>query len=192
MGDLIAEERRDVLVELLVPSGSAAPGQMLLLEASVRCVDVRREVQVQTPVVRMETTLCDEEQPEGEPNEDVRVQRERVEVTRALKEASQRSDQGQYDSAQEVIHKMEERVRSRKTRNCEAMSLELQDASARMADRLSWERGGRAEVSDAYFTHSMQRSSTLSENSMSARQSRSMYISSTQSLWIGKSRRHLG
>ena len=51
----------------------------------------------------MEALRVEEPQPEAEPDEEVSAQRERVEVTRALKEAAAQSDLGQFDEAQRVL-----------------------------------------------------------------------------------------
>merc|ERR1719359_432539 len=106
----MAEERRDVLVELAVPSSLDGQGLMTLLEASVRYVDVRTGAQVQTPKVAMEAERCEEPQPELEPDEEVSTQRERVEVTKALKRAAAASDDGNFAEAQQVIDSTEHRI----------------------------------------------------------------------------------
>merc|ERR1712007_185510 len=154
-----------ILVELSVPSEEAGAARLVLLEVVVGFLDLHQGVQLQTPPAIMEMECVDEPQPEMEPDEEVSVQRERVEVTKALREAAKHSDEGQYESAQKVIESMQTCVRSKKTKNCEAMHLELQDACARMASRAAWERGGRAEVNDAMTMHSMQRCTNVSATS---------------------------
>lgn len=187
--DIMAEERRDVLVELSVPADTTAQAATLLLETSVRYIDLKAGV-VETPTVQMETERCDEPQPEQEPDEEVSVQRERVEVTKALKEAAACSDQGQFDEAQLVIERTEQKVRAKKTKNTDAMCLDLQDARSRMKSRSIWEHGGKAEISDACQMHSMQRSAMESNSSKApcAKVSRAMYVSKAQKSMISKSR----
>eukprot|EP00812_Abedinium_dasypus_P009792 NODE_3455_length_784_cov_256.427984.p2 GENE.NODE_3455_length_784_cov_256.427984~~NODE_3455_length_784_cov_256.427984.p2 ORF type:complete len:137 (+),score=39.99 NODE_3455_length_784_cov_256.427984:3-413(+) len=131
---------------------------------------------------------CDEAQPELEPDEEVGVQRERVEVTRALWEAATSCDQGAYDSAKHVVETMEAKVHSRRSKNHDAMMLELQDATARMRDRQSWEMGGRAEVLDCVQMHTTQRCTNSSDSSRFSKQSKSMYLNSSQVLKIASSR----
>merc|ERR1740123_841341 len=187
--DIMAEERRDVLVEVKVPAGPEGESTVVLLEASLRYTDLKTGSQVQTPAVTMTTTRCDEPQPELEPDEEVSTQRERVEVTRAMREAADASNAGQFESAQAVLDRTEQRVRTKKTKNSEAMCLELADARSRMASRQAWEMGGRAEISDACQMHSMQRCTKVSESSRSRQKaSKQMYVSSAQSSMIAKSR----
>merc|ERR1712137_4327 len=189
--DIMAEERRDILVELSVPAEETGPLHLVLLEVVVGFLDLHQGVQLETPPVIMEMECVDEPQPEMEPDEEVSVQRERVEVTKALREAAKHSDEGQYESAQRVIESMQTSVRSKKTKNMEAMGLELQDASARMASRAAWERGGRAEVNDAMTMHSMQRCTNVSVTAGASVQKRSkaMYASKRQVSMIEKSQR---
>merc|ERR1711971_1259419 len=137
-----------------IPADPAAPPTTMLLEASAVYCDLKSGGKMQTPAIRMEADRCDEPQPELEPDEEVSAQRERVEVAQALKQAAACSDRGDFDEAKEVIERSEVRIRSKKTKNSEAMCLELQDAKSRMQSRSSWEQGGRAEVSDARQMHS--------------------------------------
>merc|ERR1719265_653286 len=141
--DMFAGERRDILVELVVPA-TADGSRTALLEASVRYQDLKQSAMLQSPCVVMATERCEEVQPEAEPDEEVTAHRERVETTRALKDAMEQSNMGQFESAQQVIASTEHRIRSRKqTKMSPALLLELEDARSRMASRSSWEQGGR-------------------------------------------------
>jgi len=188
--DIIAEERRDILVELAVPADASGPVQTLLLEASLRYTDVQTGNEAQTPQVVLAAERCDSDQPEGEPDEEVSIQRERIEVTQALNEAVALSDAGNFDHAQRVITSSEQRVQSKKTKNCEVMSLELQDARSRMRDRTAYDGGGKAEIKDACQMHSMQRCTnmTVSSKSSVAKKSKAAYCSSAQASMIAKSK----
>merc|ERR1712100_645182 len=118
----------------------------------------------------------------------VSTQRERVEVTTALKQAAAASDEGNFEEAQQVIDSTEQRVRAKKTKQSEAMCLELQDARGRMASKKAWEQGGRAEISDACQMHSMQRCTKASSaRGGMQKMSKQMYVSSAQSSMISKS-----
>merc|ERR1712070_1005292 len=119
-------------------------------------------------------------QPEMEPDEEVAAHRDRVEVSRALKEAAADSDLGHFEAAREKISAMDRKVKSRKqTKMSAAMLLELEDAQERMASRSSWEQGGRAEVNDAVQMHSMQRCTNVSKSKKSAvcKMSKELYCS---------------
>lgn len=185
--DMMAEERRDLVVELSVPA--AESGRSVLLDASVRYTNLTSGTEMQSATVSMSVDRCEEPQPEMEPDEEVSTQRERVEVTNALKEAALQCDQGRFDDAQQVLDASESRVKSKKTKNIEAMSLELQDAKARMKDRRAWQDGGKAEVSDACQMYSVQRctNATVSSKSAVTKKSKQMFLKPHQSSSISKS-----
>jgi uncharacterized protein YegL len=190
--DLFAGERRDILVELSVPSGLAGAEQTVLLEASARYIDLKRNALVHTLPVAMEAQIVDEPQPELEPDEEVSAQRGRVEVTRTLNDAAAASDRGQFDDAQRMLDTAEQRMNACKKKSpvSEALTRELQDARTRMRSRSIWEHGGRAEVKDATQMHKMQRCTNKMVSSSAAVQktSRAMYCSAAQDAWIEKSK----
>merc|ERR1719384_1633796 len=132
---------------------------MVLLEAFVKYTDLRRNALVQTPAVAMFTERLEEPQPELEPDEEVAAQRERVEVTRALRESAEHCDRLNFDEARQVLESQASALKAKKksTRMSPALLLELQDASVRMASHFTWEHGGRAEVQDSVQMHSTQR-----------------------------------
>jgi len=190
--DLFAGERRDVLVELSVPAGDDARGQATLLQAHVRYTDLRSGSVVQTAPVVMETSWVDDPQPEAEPDEEVSAQRERVEVTRALKQASVQSDMGQFEAAQHMLDVADKRMKGKraKTAMSEALCSELTDAKCRMKSRMNWEAGGRAEVHDAVQMHTMQRATNMAMSSSCAvsKSSKKMYCNSRQETFMSRSK----
>merc|ERR1712125_172411 len=113
---MFALERRDILVELAVPADVDGAKQTVLLEASARYTDLRGNRLVQTAPVTMEAHRVEEPQPEAEPDEEVSAQRERVEVTRALQEASTQSDRGNFEEAQRTLEQADQRVKSKRAR----------------------------------------------------------------------------
>merc|ERR1719183_3325093 len=106
----------------------------------------------------MKTTVVEEPQPEDEPDAEVSAQRERVEVTQTLQQASAQSDMGHFEEAQRMLAAADTRIKERKSRTylSESLSLELTEARSRMQSRIEWESGGRAEVSDATLMHRTQ------------------------------------
>merc|ERR1712232_1123568 len=101
--DMFAGERRDFLVELSVPARSAGQAAAIM-EASLRYTDLaNNSTPVATPPTQMCADYADEPQPEQEPDEEVAGQREGVEVSDALQQAMQQCDQGQFDSAQQLL-----------------------------------------------------------------------------------------
>lgn len=187
--DIMAEERRDVLVQLSVPADES--GRVVLLQAAVVYLDLEHGAEVQTPIVTMETQRSDEPQPEMEPDEEVSTQRERFEVAQALREAAKHSDEGQYESARRVIGSMEQRVLEKRTKNCTAMRQELQGAITRMSDTSAWEHGGRAETYDTMQMHSMQRCTNVIGTSGpdSRKMSKYFYTNKKQIGMIAKSKK---
>jgi Mg-chelatase subunit ChlD len=187
--DVFAGERRDVLVELAAPANTC--GETVLLDAHVRFTDLRSGCVVQTPPVNMKTTVVEEPQPEDEPDAEVSAQRERVEVTQTLQQASAQSDMGQFEEAQRMLAAADTRIKERKSRTylSESLSLELTEARSRMQSRIEWESGGRAEVSDATLMHRTQRSMTYMVSSQSRRSSdsKAMYLNRSQTSWISRS-----
>jgi uncharacterized protein YegL len=190
--DMIAEERRDLVVELTVPA--AESGRVVLLEASLRYQDLSRGTEVLTPPVAMSVERCESAQPEMElePDEEVSEQRERVEVSNALKEAALLSDQGGFDKAQRVLEETETRMNCKKTKKTDVMTLELKDAKVRMKNLSAWQHGGRAEVNDSVQMHSVQRCTNVSMSSVSGVQkaSKQMFSTKAQRISIEKSEKY--
>lgn len=185
--DMFALERRDILVQLAVPSHGDAVGQTVLLEASARYMDLHQDCLLQTSTAVMEAQRVEEPQPEAEPDEEVSAQRERVEVTRALQDAAASSDLGQFQDALHTLDKAENRMQSakKKTHVSEALSQELVDARQRMRSRSVWEQGGRAETKDATQMHMVQRcTNTIESVGAPMKSSKKLYASQEQSAWI--------
>merc|ERR1719160_402643 len=183
--DMFAGERRDVVVEL-----AASPEATLLLTASARFFDLQQGLTSQASSVQMTVDRCEQPQPELEPDEEVSAHRDRVEVSRTLKEAAAQSDFGDFESARAKISAMNEKVKKRKqTKLSPALLLELQDAQERMASRSSWEQGGRAEVNDAAQMHMMQRCTNISKSKKSSvsKMSKEMYCSPSAQMSVKKS-----
>mmetsp|Transcript_72953 Transcript_72953/g.156226 ORF Transcript_72953/g.156226 Transcript_72953/m.156226 type:complete len:549 (-) Transcript_72953:130-1776(-) len=197
--DIFAGERRDVVLELVVPAAEGTAEMTELLEASARYADLTLQrgvgVLVQSSSVLMTAERVAEPQPEAEPDEEVSAQRERVEVTQALQEAAAHSDAGRYEAAQQLLEAADQRLesagRKEKTRVHNALAQELADARGRMKSRGAWEQGGRAEVRDACQMHKMQRCTNTSSSSKGGVQksSKMMYISAQQDEWVQKSKK---
>lgn len=191
--DLFAGESRDILVELVVPAAEDAVvgSSMQLLQASARYSDLGHGgAAAQTAPATMSAERVEVPQPEDEPDEEVSAQRARIEVTRALQAAAQRSDEGAYDEACLLLEDTEKKMASKKkTRMHSALEEELQDAKSRMKSRSAWEGGGRAEVRDATQMHKLQRCTnvTVSKKSCVSKSAKKMYVNSEQKKWIASS-----
>lgn len=189
--DMLAGERRDLLVELSVPVANSGD-ETVLLEASAHYWDLAVKASVQTPAVQMwAQRVADEVQPEQEPDEEVTSQRQRVEVTQTLQAAAAHGDCGRFEEAQAILQDHEKRLRSCKQRLSpitEGLASELEDAHSRMQSHSSWEAGGHAELWDAVQMHSCQRTTNVSRSSASKveKSCKAMYCTSKQESWISK------
>jgi Mg-chelatase subunit ChlD len=187
--DVFAGERRDILVELAVPA--SGDSQTTLLQAHLRYTDLKTGCLVQTTPVVMEAQRVEEPDMEAEPDEEVSAQRDRIEVTQALQQASAQSDLGQFSEAQQVIEQADQRMKKKraKTAMSKALCSELQDAKCRMQSQIEWESGGRAEIRDAMQMHKMQRATNLMQSSSSfSKSSKQMYCNTTQASWVQRSK----
>lgn len=192
--DFFAGERRDVLLELSVPSDlqnlPSVDGQTILLEADLQYRDLCQNVMVRTPAVALKIQCVDEEQPEMEPDAEVADQRDRVEVARVLEQAAASSDAGNFEEAQRLLQEQQRKVVSRQTPVAVALGTELEDARQRMQDHSQWQQAGRAEVYDAMQMHKMQRctNNIASRSAGNAKCAKAMYLSPVQAEWISKSK----
>merc|ERR1711881_75039 len=185
-----AGERRDVVVELSVPAAAAdsADGLAPLLRASARYRAVRERVLVQMP----ESCLYAERtaEPEGEPDEEVTTQRQRIEVTNALEQAISKGEQSQFEEAQTMLDRNIERLRSSPAQNdvSKALLTELNDARCRLSSAAEWEKGGHAELTDAMWMHRHQRCTnmTVSKSCSVAKCSKELYLRSAQRASISR------
>jgi Mg-chelatase subunit ChlD len=66
--DIFAGEKRNILVELSVPTSPTTDDKTKLLEAQVSYRDLRSGILMQTPVSVMEASVVEEPQPEAEPD----------------------------------------------------------------------------------------------------------------------------
>jgi len=192
--DMLAGERRDILVEMTVPVASGSDDS-LLLSATAKYFDLAAGTNVQSPVaeMRLHRTASDEPQPEMEPDEEVTTQRNRVEVAQTLQEAAVHGEAGRFEQARSVLEVQEKRMRGKKGKSAisEALQIELEEARERMTSRSSWEDGGMAEMRDAMQMHKMQRSTNMnvsSKSHSSKKACKAMYFTSVQESWVSKSR----
>merc|ERR1711879_77662 len=163
--DVFAGERRDVLVELAVPVENMQQysDKLVLLEAAAQYKDLRCGGTVQTPLAPMQVEPAQEPQPEQEPDEDVCVQRERVQVKQALKDAMAQGNNGNFSSAQDILTEAEQQLRPAGKRSAASIALgqQLREAQSQMENRLQYERQGRAMMCDAMQMHAVQRCTNL-------------------------------
>jgi len=159
--DVFAGERRDLLIELAVPMESMqqCSDTLVLLEAAAQYKDLRSGGTVQSPSAPMQIEAVQEPQPEQEPDEDVCLQRERVQVKQALKEAMEQGNSGNFSSAQDILTEAEQQLRPVGKRSAASVALgqQLREAHSQIENRSQYESVGRAMMSDAMQMHSVQR-----------------------------------
>jgi len=190
--DAFAGERRDVVVELRVPAADAdfADGLAPLLRVSTNYRALHERALVQTPEVLLYAERTTE--PEGEPDEEVTTQRQRIEVANALEQAISQGGQGRFDEAQTMLDKNIDKLRSSPAQNevSKALLAELSDARCRLSSAAEWEDGAHAELTDAMWMHRNQRCTnmTVSASNRVDKRSKQLYLRSSQACAIA----HLG
>jgi len=188
--DMLAGERRDVLVEFSVPSETENGQDMRLMTATAAYWDLETSATAHAEGVEMRLlrTAADEPQPEMEPDEEVIQQRDRVEVAQTLETAVAHGEAGQFEQAQALLASHEERIRGKhKHAISDTLAVELQDARSRLQSRASWMDGGMAELNDAKQMHRMQRTTNVTVSSKSRmKSSKCMYATSVQQSWMSK------
>jgi hypothetical protein len=189
--DMLAGERRDVLVELNVPEISDSAESMVLLTASASYMDMQSGTTAHTLAAAMVAQRPqDEEQPELEPDLEVSAQRCRVEVMQALGQARAHGDAGRFSEAQALLSEGQARIKAApRSAMSSMMDLELEEARDRLQDSDCWEDGGRAELADMWQMHRTQRATnqcTSSKAHISTRCSKAMYTNSVQKSWLSK------
>merc|ERR1711881_71088 len=124
------------------------------------------------------------EEPEGEPDEEVTTQHQRIEVTNALEQAISKGEQNQFEEAQSMLDRNIERLRSSPAQNdvSKALLTELNDARCRLSSAAEWEKGGHAELTDAMWMHRHQRCTNMSvtRSNCVQKSSKQLYLRSSQ------------
>merc|ERR1712166_1272142 len=123
----------------------------------------------------------------GEPDVEVFEQRQRVEVTNALKRAIGQCEAGDFQQAQTLLTDTKVQVQQRMAASkrplpmAEALCAELDDAQVRMSSSSAFRLGGQAEMNDALMMHQFERCTNTYQSSMGIQKaSKSMYIQPQQ------------
>lgn len=182
--DAFAGERRDVVVELVVPAAAAdsPDASVPLVRAMATYFSVRERASVHMPqdCLYAERTA----EPEGEPDEEVTTQRQRIEVTNALEQAIAHGEEGRFEDAQSMLDQNIQKLRSSPAQNETSKALlgELDDARCRLSSAADWQDGGQAELTDAMWMHRNQRCTNLTTTSSNRKDkcSKALYLRSAQ------------
>lgn len=167
LGDLYADEERDFLVSVNVPSESSCDRTSLL---KVKCV-------YKDPLTKETVTLEGEEvgieRPEiaGQAVASIEVdrQRNRLQAAEAMAEARAAAEHGDLAGAVSVLENcrrlLSETVSAKsRDRLCVALDAELKEMQERMASRHVYEASGRAYILSGLSSHSWQRATARGDS----------------------------
>lgn len=168
LGDLYAEEERDILVELKLPAVKSASNPMNVISVSCFFKDPVSQRSFHSreqsfSILRPETTG-------GAPialNLEVEKERNRLRTAQAIAEARTLADQGEMSGAQTVLQNAKIELQQTRTGDHSlslALEAEITEIQARMTNKQTYERSGRAFVLSAQSSHFRQRATTRGES----------------------------
>ena len=156
LGDLQSEETRDVLLELTLPvsaEGDVKYGSISLSYFNV-ITSVMETLKLDLIVVRSNT---------GKPrtsNHTIDKERNRINITKAIKEAREKASAGQYEEGRKILSACEEEVKASVTAEdplCKAMLIDLADCLKGMQDEQSWSGYGGMRMANMSQNYKNQR-----------------------------------
>ncbi|KAI5077458.1 hypothetical protein GOP47_0007282 [Adiantum capillus-veneris] len=172
LGDLYAEEERDVLVDLKLPAllESGEPNTMSLVQAACIYKDpVTQEViqNIADELRIMRPFAVDDGQQLI--SLEVDRQRNRLRTAEAIAEARSLADQGNIEAAQCGLQNARAQLGVSPSahagdRLCHVLESELNEIQERMANRQLYERSGRAYLLSAQSSHLRQRATTRGDS----------------------------
>ncbi|KAI5068431.1 hypothetical protein GOP47_0016776 [Adiantum capillus-veneris] len=172
LGDLYAEEQRDVLIELKLPVFMHANGAMSmpLLEASCVHKDPITREAIRIPA----HDLCIDRPPVSEKAHqvislEVDRQRNRLQTAAVIAEARSLADEGNFEAAQNRLQSARTQLEISPSARagdqlCNVLDFELKEMHERMATRQLYERSGRAYLLSAQSSHLRQRATTRGDS----------------------------
>uniref|UniRef100_A0A0D6QW45 RING-type domain-containing protein n=1 Tax=Araucaria cunninghamii TaxID=56994 RepID=A0A0D6QW45_ARACU len=169
LGDLYAEEDRDILVELQLPAvKSANPMNLISVNCSYKDPVSRQSRRATEKFVSI---LRPDSAGEAPLNLKVEKQRIRLRTAQAIAEARTLADGGEMSGAQKVLDnakaELQNSVAAIRTRDRSlylALEAEITEIQARMSNKQTYERSGRAFVLSAQSSHFRQRATTRGES----------------------------
>lgn len=170
LGDLFAEDEKDVLVELHLPKLNGPAGPAQVLSAELRAFNVARSspdaISVTLSVARPETTPA--EQPV---NTALDAQRNRIEAAEAMEMASRLADNGDIDGGRQMLEACRAKVACSASNN-ESLSanlvLEMDDLAVNYRSLSSYRMKGSKLSKMQARSHGMQRAMHTNVNSYAA------------------------
>ncbi|XP_077226806.1 E3 ubiquitin-protein ligase WAV3-like [Tasmannia lanceolata] len=171
VGDLYADEGRDFLVSINVPTGDAGEKTALLkVGCAYRDPISKEKVNLEGQEVRIQRS---ENVGECVVSIEVDRQRNRLQAAEAMAEARASAERGDLNGAVAVLESrrrvLSESVSARAgDQLCIALDAELKEMQERMASRRVYEASGRAYVLSGLSSHSWQRATARGDSTESA------------------------
>eukprot|EP00698_Gefionella_okellyi_P002813 TRINITY_DN12662_c0_g2_i2.p1 TRINITY_DN12662_c0_g2~~TRINITY_DN12662_c0_g2_i2.p1 ORF type:complete len:577 (+),score=87.25 TRINITY_DN12662_c0_g2_i2:144-1874(+) len=164
LGDLFAEEQRDILLRISAPE-AGADGEMHVLSARLSYVPSGTVSETTLPpqnasILRMASAV------QQASNPTVDLQRNRICAAAAMAQATQSAAVGELDAARSVIDECVSRIRGSITADhtlCVALLQDLAMCCERFRTMHSYQSGGDAFVRSTQRTHSLQRGMSTRE-----------------------------
>ncbi|MCO5608321.1 hypothetical protein L7F22_062527 [Adiantum nelumboides] len=172
LGDLYAEEERDILIELKLPAVMQANSvtSMRLLEAGCAHKDpiTRKIIQIPAHNLCIDRPLVLEEAHQVVSLE-VDRQRNRLQTAAVIAEARTLADEGNFEAAQSRLQRVRTQLEISPSARagdqlCAALDFELKEMHEKMATRQQYERSGRAYLLSAQSSHLRQRATTRGDS----------------------------
>ncbi|CAL1404245.1 unnamed protein product [Linum trigynum] len=174
VGDLYAEEERDILVTMDIPADNGSGNELLSL-LDVKCI-------YKDPITKEIVNLEGSEpvkihRPEADVRQQQQVsievdrQKNRVHAAKAMSEAQSAAENGDLSRAVSVLESCRKELSETASvragdRPCGALCSELREMQERMANRQVYETSGRAYVLSGLSSHSWQRATARGDSTV--------------------------
>ena len=166
LGDLQSEETRDVLMELTLPASAGGPVKYSSLSLSYFNVITAVMEKVREDLIVDRTNT-------GKPrvsNPTIDKERNRLNVTKAMKEARQKASDGKFKEGLDILSACEEKVKASPSSEdplCKAMLIDLADCMRGMQDENSYMGYGGKRMANITQNYDNQRANFIPDQAMS-------------------------
>ena len=166
LGDLQSEETRDVLLELTLPP-SAAGGCVKYSSLSLSYFNV---ITAAMETLRVELVI--DRASTGKPrvsNPTIDKERNRLNITKAIKEARQKASDGKFKEGRDILIACEQKVKASVTAEdplCKAMLIDLADCLRGMQDEQSYAGYGGKRMANISQNYKNQRANFVPDAAM--------------------------
>ncbi|GAB2262649.1 hypothetical protein Droror1_Dr00003646 [Drosera rotundifolia] len=199
VGDLYADENKELLVYISVPAASAKPGAKVI-KMSLLDVMCRFQKPVTTEKVNIEAVRVKIDRPPVLNSADKKVslevdrQKIRFQVAEVIAQAKELAEKRNLTGAQALLSKTRSAIASTPSAQsgdplCTHLDDELKEIQERMASRKQYEHTGRAYVLSGMSSHSFQRATTRGDWASTTQTfaSGALYDTTTMTTMVAKS-----